>query len=140
MTRPTNELARQEPHRGGALQLFYEQFEPYLSTDDCMQFFSNRNKAGRQTYLSSDIYTADKLSTVILEEYAVRGKMGGHVIVVLPDPDTNVPIFSFQLGGDTEHACDRRPNDSHHRYFSQGLHQSHADNRRHFDGGRRHPT
>jgi hypothetical protein len=99
MTRPTSTLQRQEPHRGGVLQLFYDQFESYLSTDDSVQFFSNRKKAGNQTYLSTDIYSADKLSTVILEEYAIRGKMGGYVIVVLPNPDTNIPIFTFQLGG-----------------------------------------
>ena len=99
MTRPTSSLHRKEPHRGGPLQLFYDQFEKYLSTDDRVQFFSNRDKAGKSTCLSTDIYSADKLSTVILEEYGIRGKMGGNVIVVFPNPDTDIPIFTFQLGG-----------------------------------------
>jgi len=99
MTRPTSHVARQEPHRGDVLQLFYDQFEQYLDADDGMQFFTNRNQSGRQTYLSSDIYSADRISTVILEQYSVRGKMGGNVVLVLPDPDTDIPIFSFQLGG-----------------------------------------
>ena len=58
MTRPTSSLNRKEPHRGGPLQLFYDQFEQYLSTDDCVQFFTNRDNAGKSTCLSTDIYSA----------------------------------------------------------------------------------
>jgi len=94
-----NQMNRPEPHRQGPLKIFYDQFESHLSMDDCSQFFSNRKKAGNNTFLCADIYSAEKLSTVILEEYSVRGKLGGFVIVAFPEPDCNVPIFTFQLGG-----------------------------------------
>jgi hypothetical protein len=88
-----------EPHRQGPLKIFYEQFESHLSMDDYSQFFSNRKNAGNNTFLCSDIYTAENLSAVILEEYSIRGKLGGHVIVAFPEPDCDVPVFTFQLGG-----------------------------------------
>jgi len=81
------------------IQLFHELFGPYLCTDDYMEFYSNRRKAGKDTFLASDVCHADKLSTIVLEEYSVRGKLNGHVIVVWPDPAYDIPIFTFQLGG-----------------------------------------
>jgi hypothetical protein len=94
-----NQTNRPEPHRAGPLKLFYDQFESHLNMDDYSQFFSNRNMTGRTTFLYSDIYKAENLATVILEEYSIRGKMGGFVIMAFPEPDTNIPIFGFQLGG-----------------------------------------
>ncbi len=88
-----------QPNRSGPLGIFYRLFEQYLSTDDYSQFLSNKKKAGHDTYLHSDFYTADKIADVILEEYGVRGKLRGNVIVVLPRPEYDIPIFFFQLGG-----------------------------------------
>ena len=81
------------------IKLFVEMFGKYLSVGDYMEFYTNRRKADTDTFLSLDIYKAEKLSTIIVEEYAVRGKLRGHVITVFPDPNYSVPIFMFQLGG-----------------------------------------
>lgn len=83
----------------GPLKMFLDRFGSYLRQDDYQQFFSNRRQAGRDTFLSSDFYRAEKLSSVILEEYSARGKLQGNVMLVYPDPAWNVPIFMFQLGG-----------------------------------------
>lgn len=79
--------------------LFNDMFGEHLAADDYMEFYSNRKKAGTDTSLTLDIYKARKLSTIVVEEYAVRGKLRGHVISVMPDPQYDVPIFMFQLGG-----------------------------------------
>jgi len=81
------------------IQMFHEMFGKHLAMDDYMEFFSNRRKSGTDTFLSLDIYRADKLATIVLEEYGVRGKLNGHVIVVFPEPRYDIPIFMFQLGG-----------------------------------------
>lgn len=84
----------------GPLKTFMERFGPCLRQDEYQQFFSNGRHAGRDTYLSSDFYRADKLSSVILEEYGVKGgKLQGNVMLVYPDPAWDVPLFMFQLGG-----------------------------------------
>ncbi len=83
----------------GPLKMFMDHFGEHLREDDYQQFFSNRRQAGRDTYLNSDFRRADKLSSVILEEYGVRNKLQGNVILVLPEADHDVPIFMFQLGG-----------------------------------------
>jgi hypothetical protein len=85
----------------GPLKIFNEQFEELLLMDDYFQFFTNRKKAGNNTFLCSDIFRAEKISTVILEEYSIKGKLSGNVIVAYPDPDPDydVPVFTFQLGG-----------------------------------------
>jgi len=85
--------------RSRSLEIFIEMFGKYLSTDDCMEFYSNRKKDGTDTFLRSDIYSADKLAAAILEEYLIKSRMGGNVIIVLPTPEYDTPIFSFQLGG-----------------------------------------
>lgn len=81
------------------IRLFHEMFGSRLSRDDYMEFFSNRRKAGTDTYLRLDIFRADKLATIVTEEYGVRGKLTGHVIVVFPEPRHDIPIFMLQLGG-----------------------------------------
>jgi hypothetical protein len=83
----------------GPLKMFMDRFGKYLRDDDYQQFFSNRRQAGRETFLSSDFYRGEKLSSVILEEYSARGKLRGNVMLVYPDPGWDVPIFMFQLGG-----------------------------------------
>lgn len=83
----------------GPLKMFRDRFGKYLQDDDYQQFFSNRMQAGRETYLSSDFFRAEKLSSVILEEYSARGRLRGNVMLVYPDPAWDVPIFAFQLGG-----------------------------------------
>jgi len=88
-----------KPERSRSLEIFIELFGKYLSTDDCMEFYSNRKKDGTDTFLRSDIYSADKLGAAILEEYSIKSKMGGNVIIALPNPEYDTPIFSFQLGG-----------------------------------------
>ena len=88
-----------QPNRAGPLGVFYELFEDRLSADDYVQFYSNRRKKAKDTYLMSDLFTADKLADVILEEYGVRDKLQGNVIVIYPQPAFDVPIFTFQLGG-----------------------------------------
>ncbi|MDJ0926216.1 MAG: hypothetical protein QNJ73_01090, partial [Gammaproteobacteria bacterium] len=65
-----------------------------------MEFYCNHNTAKTgDTFLRVETYDSDKLSRVVLEEYAVRDQMRGCVIMALPKPDNNVPIFFFQLGG-----------------------------------------
>jgi hypothetical protein len=92
-------MLQPQTNKTGPLKIFYEQFEDYLSPNDFYQFYSNRNKGGRNTFLCSDIFHTDKLATIILEEYSIRGKLAGNVIVAFPEADTDVPIFTFQLGG-----------------------------------------
>jgi hypothetical protein len=88
-----------EFNKTGPLQIFYDLFEEHMSLDDNYQFYSNSKKAGINTFLSSDIFSAEKVSTIILEEYSIRGKLGGNVMLTFPDPEYDVPIFAFQLGG-----------------------------------------
>ncbi len=97
--KPLPAMQAPAPNRTGPLGTFFSRFEAHLNLEEYSQFFSNRKKAGRDTYLRTDIYPAEKLADVILEEYGVRNKLQGNVIVALPDPAWNVPIFFYQLGG-----------------------------------------
>jgi hypothetical protein len=56
-------------------------------------------RKGANTYLLSELYSADRLAVVILEEYGVREKLKGNVMLTLPEPEWDIPIFMFQLGG-----------------------------------------
>jgi len=83
----------------GPLKVFVDTFGEYMSDDDVMQFYSNRTKGEKHTFLSSDFRQADKMSVVILEEYEARGKLKGNVLMTFPEPEYDIPIFNFQLGG-----------------------------------------
>ena len=84
--------------RSKSLEIFIEHFGKYMSTDDCMEFYSNRKKGGTETFLRSDIYSADKLAAVILEEYSVKSKMGGNVIIALPEPEYDTLTLTIRRG------------------------------------------
>jgi hypothetical protein len=81
------------------IRLFREMFGDRLVADDYMEFYSNRRKGATDTFLRLDIYKADRIATVIVESYGVRGKLTGDVITLFPEPAWDVPIFMFQLGG-----------------------------------------
>lgn len=85
----------------GPLKMFMNRFGGYMREDEYKQFFSNKRLAGKDTYLSSDfcLDQAGKLSSIILEEYGVRGKLQGNVILLYPEPSWDVPFFMFQMGG-----------------------------------------
>jgi len=86
-------------HKDGILQQFHEELDAFLDKNNYRQFFANSTNDGVNTFLCSDIFQAEKISTFIIEEYSARDKFAGNVVLALPDPDYNVPIFSFQLGG-----------------------------------------
>ena len=86
-------------NKNGPLQIFYDQFEDHLHMDDYFQFFANRKKAENNTFLVTDTFSAEKISRIFVEEYSVRGKLSGNVILAFPQPEFDVPIFTFQLGG-----------------------------------------
>lgn len=92
-------MLQPQSNKTGPLKIFYQEFADHLSQENFYQFYSNRTKNGRNTFLLSDIFETDKLATLILEEYSVRGKLAGNVMVAFPEPDTDIPIFTFQLGG-----------------------------------------
>ncbi|MEZ5562822.1 MAG: PCP reductase family protein [Gammaproteobacteria bacterium] len=83
----------------GPLKMFIDRFGDFVREDDYQQFFSNRRQNGRDTYLSSDFRRAEKLASIILEEYGIRQKLQGNVILTVPDPAWDVPFYMFQLGG-----------------------------------------
>jgi len=86
-------------NKTGPLKMFHELFGDRLSHDNFIQFFTNGVRKGTSTYLLSEIYKAPNLADVILEEYGVREKLKGNVMLTLPDPGYDIPIFMFQLGG-----------------------------------------
>jgi hypothetical protein len=92
-------MLQPQTNKTGPLKIFYDLFEEYLPPEDFYQFYSNRSKGGRNTFLCSDIFTAENMATIILEEYSIRGKLHGNVIVLFPETDCDIPIFTFQLGG-----------------------------------------
>jgi hypothetical protein len=86
-------------NKTGPLKMFHELFGERLSHDNFIQFFTNGVRKGTNTYLLTEIYKAPHLADVILEEYGVREKLKGNVMLTLPEPDHDIPIFMFQLGG-----------------------------------------
>jgi len=81
------------------LELFRGMFAAELPVDDRMDFYASRRTQEGDTFLRLESYAPPSLSRLVLEEYEIRGRMRGTVIMAFPRPDTEVPIFFFQLGG-----------------------------------------
>jgi len=81
------------------LDRFLAVFRDELSVDDTTEFYCNHRDEEGDTFLRLETHVSPKLSRVVIEEYAIRGKMRGTVIMALPRPEIDVPIFFFQLGG-----------------------------------------
>jgi len=81
------------------LKHFYETFKDEMSVDDHVEFYCNHMTADGETFLRLETYDSEKLARVVMEEYSIKSKMRGSVIMTLPKADQNVPIFFFQIGG-----------------------------------------
>lgn len=115
------------------LDLFRGLFDPFITPDDHIDFYANHSTVEGDTFLRLETYLAPNLSRLIIEEYAVRGKMHGCVITAYPAPDTEIPIFFFQVGGvgdrsiavldisPTTPDLDLRPLAAVHEKYSQSL-------------------
>lgn len=81
------------------LQHFHETFRDEMSVDDHIEFYCNHLTEEGETFLRLETYDSAKLSRVVMEEYSIKSKMRGSVIMTFPKPDNDVPIFFFQIGG-----------------------------------------
>lgn len=78
---------------------FFASLEDEMSVDDHIEFFCNHKTAEGDTFLRLETYDSTKLSRVVMEEYSIKNKMRGSVIMTFPRHDNDVPIFFFQIGG-----------------------------------------
>ncbi len=81
------------------LKHFYDSFKEEMSVDDHIEFFCNHKTEEGDTFLRLETYDSTKLSRVVMEEYSIKSKMRGSVIMTFPRHDNDVPIFFFQIGG-----------------------------------------
>jgi Ferredoxin-dependent bilin reductase len=81
------------------LERFRALFAAALPAADRMEFYANRVTPEGETYLRAETYSTPLLARLVLEEYVVGGRMHGVVIMALPRPEIELPIFFFQLGG-----------------------------------------
>ena len=81
------------------LKHFHDTFRAEMSVDDHIEFFCNRKTDEGETFLRLETYDSEKLSRIVMEEYSIKSKMNGSVIMTFPRHDTDVPIFFFQIGG-----------------------------------------
>ena len=81
------------------LRHFYDTLKDVMSVEDHMEFYCNRKTEEGETFLRLETYDSEKLSRVVMEEYSIKSKMRGSVIMTFPKPDNDVPIFFFQIGG-----------------------------------------
>jgi hypothetical protein len=81
------------------LDRFRDMFAGLLPEHERIDFYANHRTDEGDTYLRLESYAPQGLSRLVLEEYTIRGRMHGTVIMAFPTLDTETPIFFFQLGG-----------------------------------------
>ena len=77
------------------LKRFRELFGAPLPVDDRMDFYANRVTPEGETFLRLETYATPLLSRLVMEEYVVGGRMHGTVIMAIPRPETELPVFFF---------------------------------------------
>jgi hypothetical protein len=81
------------------LDRFRALFAADLPVDDRMDFSASRVTPEGETFLRAETYSTPLLARLVMEEYVIAGRMHGVVIMALPRPEIELPIFFFQLGG-----------------------------------------
>lgn len=84
------------------LEIFKDLFKEHMVFDDCMDWKANKITKDGETYLRIRSFPAEKVSKVVLEDYVIRDKLKGIVIIVYPSPSYAIPAFTFQVGGRNE--------------------------------------
>lgn len=87
------------PNVAEPLERFRAGFADLLSGDEHVDFYANHTTSEGDTFLRLASHQPPKLSRLVLEEYTIRGRMQGSVIMAFPNVDNEIPIFFFQLGG-----------------------------------------
>lgn len=70
-----------------------------LPEDDFTQITAKRQEGERITQTTFRTHQGEKISRIAIERYLINSRASGLVLNIYPDPAYDIPIFTFQLGG-----------------------------------------
>ncbi len=82
-----------------AIEIIFNTLQGIISEDEYTLISARKNEGEKFTQTIFKTFEAEKLSRVALEEYTVNSKANGVVLNIYPKCNYNIPIFTFQLGG-----------------------------------------
>jgi len=82
-----------------AIEIIFDSLKDIISENDYSMVSARKSEGEKMTQTIFKTFEAEKLSRVALEEYTVNSKAYGVVLNIYPNIQYNIPIFTFQLGG-----------------------------------------
>lgn len=82
-----------------AIQIIFRELSGIIPQDDYTEYAATRKELDKTTQTVFRLFSGEKLSRVVLEQYTIRSKVYGVVFNIYPKPEFGLPLFTFQLGG-----------------------------------------
>jgi len=80
-------------------EIIFRELKGVISETDYTEFAAGRKENEKLTQTVFRTYNGEKISRLVFEQYTVNSKAYGVVLNIYPKPDSGIPIFTFQLGG-----------------------------------------
>ncbi|MEI7492572.1 MAG: hypothetical protein WCK92_14320 [Bacteroidota bacterium] len=81
------------------IEIIYRELKGIIPETDFTEYSAKRNEGDKVTQTVFRICAADKINRLALEQYQINSKAHGVVLNIYPKPETGIPLFTFQIGG-----------------------------------------
>jgi Ferredoxin-dependent bilin reductase./Proto-chlorophyllide reductase 57 kD subunit. len=82
-----------------SIGIIFNVLQGIISENEYSMISARKNEGDKVTQTIFKTFEADKIDRLTLEEYTINSKSNGVVLNIYPKPEYNIPIFTFQLGG-----------------------------------------
>lgn len=82
-----------------AIEIIFRELKGIISEQDFTEYSASKSENEKVTQTIFRIFNGEKLSRLVLEQYTINSKAYGVVLNIYPKPESGIPIFTFQLGG-----------------------------------------
>lgn len=82
-----------------AVEIIYSTLQEIIPVNDYSELSARKSENEKHTQTIFRTFEAEKVSRIAIEQYTVNSKAYGVVLNIYPKPEYDLPIFTFQLGG-----------------------------------------
>lgn len=82
-----------------SIEIIFDTLKGIISENEYSLISARKNEGEKYTQTIFKTFETEKLSRIALEEYTVNSKASGVVLNIYPKCNYDIPIFTFQLGG-----------------------------------------
>ena len=82
-----------------SIEIIFRELKGIISENDYLEYSAKNCENEKVTQTVFRVYSAEKSARLVLEQYTINSRAYGVVFNIYPTPESGIPIFTFQLGG-----------------------------------------